>query len=101
MDWYDERGETVTSDRWANPDHRTLQYVAASTPENEAFNRILLIIHGVEAPTDVVLPTIDGVSRYVSLWSSADEKPDASRPPLPSGAVVPVAGTSMHLFRAE
>jgi glycogen operon protein len=101
MDWYDERGETMASDRWANPDHRTLQYVAASTPENEAFNRILLIIHGVESPTDVVLPRIEGVSTYVSLWSSADEAPDGLRPHLRPGDVVPVAGTSMHLFRAE
>ena len=30
------------------PAHRTLQYLAASTPEHEEFNRILLIVHGLE-----------------------------------------------------
>ncbi|MBU4466418.1 MAG: glycogen debranching protein GlgX, partial [Actinobacteria bacterium] len=43
MEWYDENGETMSGERWANPAHRTLQYVAASTPEVEAFNRVLLI----------------------------------------------------------
>ena len=42
------------------PSHRTLQYVAASTPEFEEFNRILLIVHGNERPIEVTLPDIDG-----------------------------------------
>ncbi len=76
MDWYDENGEMMSIDRWTNPSHRTLQYVAASTPEVEEFNRILLIVHGNERPIDVTLPEIDDVARFVSLWSSADETPD-------------------------
>ena len=53
MGWYDEHGETMSIDRWTDPAHRTLQYVAASTPETEAFNRILLIVHGNESPIEV------------------------------------------------
>lgn len=101
MDWYDEHGETMSIERWTNPAHRTLQYVAASTPEHEAFNRILLIVHGTERPIDVTLPTIDGVSRYAPLWSSADETPRADGAALEPGDVVAVPGTSMHLFLAE
>ncbi|MCW3494312.1 glycogen debranching protein GlgX [Microbacterium sp. SSM24] len=101
MEWYDEHGETMSIDRWTNPSHRTLQYVAASTPENEEFNRILLIVHGAEHDTDVTLPDIDGVERYVPLWSSVDEAPGAARPVCEPGEVVHVPGTTMHLFRAE
>jgi len=101
MDWYDENGETMSIERWTDPQHRTLQYVAASTPEHEAFNRILLIVHGIERPTDVILPEIDGVTRYVSLWCSADETPEAEERTFAPGDVVPMIATSMHLFRAE
>ncbi|WP_345802773.1 glycogen debranching protein GlgX [Microbacterium sp. AZCO] len=101
MEWYDEHGETMSIDRWTNPAHRTLQYVAASTPENEDFNRILLIVHGNERPIEVTLPVVEGVERFVSLWSSADERPSHVERLLLPGDIVPVEGTSMHLFRAE
>ncbi len=101
MDWYDENGETMSIERWTDPSHRTLQYVAASTPETEAFNRILLIVHGIERQADVRLPTIPGVTRYVSLWCSADETPDRAAEEHAPGTIVPMIATSMHLFRAE
>jgi len=101
MQWYDERGETMSGERWTNPANRTLQYVAASTPETEAFNRILLVIHGNETPIDVTLPHVEGVTRYVSLWSSADEVPAAEETLHRPGDVIPMQPTSMHLFRAD
>lgn len=101
MEWYDEHGATMSGERWTNPEHRTIQYVAASTPEVEHFNRILLIVHGTERPTEVTLPEIEGVTRYVSLWSSEDETPDLARPDTAPGATIAVAGTSMHLYRAD
>ena len=39
----------MTIDDWNSPAERTLQYLAASTPEFEAFNRILLVVHAHEA----------------------------------------------------
>ncbi|MGC5171125.1 glycogen debranching protein GlgX [Microbacterium sp. DT81.1] len=101
MGWYDEHGETMSIDRWTDPGHRTLQYVATSTPETEALNRILLIVHGNESPIDVRLPSIAGVTRYVSLWSSEDERPAQDTPQFAPGDVVSLRGTAMHLFRAE
>ncbi|WP_457098426.1 glycogen debranching protein GlgX [Microbacterium sp. P5_E9] len=101
MDWYDENGETMSIERWTNPQHRTLQYVATSTPQHEDFNRILLMVHGTERATAVTLPEIDGVTSYVSLWSSADERPADERPLHLPGDVVRLPGTSMHLFRAD
>ncbi|WP_243225458.1 glycogen debranching protein GlgX [Microbacterium sp. CIAB417] len=102
MDWYDQNGETMEQQQWTDPGNRTLQYVAASTPESEEFNRILLIVHGTEAPIDVTLPdAIEDATRFVSLWSSADEHPDAEPRVLAPGDVLPIPGTSMHLFRVE
>ena len=101
MDWYDEHGETMSIDRWTNPSHRTLQYAAASTPEIEEFNRILLMVHGDERPIDVTLPDIDGVTRFISLWSSADESPSDHHSVYAPGEIVSLVGTSMQLFRAE
>ncbi|MEU1970608.1 glycogen debranching protein GlgX [Microbacterium sp. NPDC019599] len=101
MDWYDEHGETMSGERWTNPSHRTIQYVATSTPELEQHNRTLLMVHGIERPIAVTLPQIDGVERYVSLWSSADETPRHDERAFAPGDVVPLVGTSMHLFRAE
>jgi len=101
IDWYDEHGETMSVERWTNPSHRTLQYDARSTPETEGANRILLIVHGNERPVDVTLPRIDGVGRYVSLWSSADERPVLDDEVLTPGDVVHLHDTSMRLFRVE
>ena len=101
MEWYDEHGETMSEERWTNPAHRTLQYVAASTPEFEAFNRILLIVHGTERPVEVTLPEVDGVTRYVSLWRSDEDVPQLLEQVHAPGDAVEVSPTSMHLFRAE
>ena len=101
MDWYDEHGETMSSDRWTDPSHRTLQYLATSTPENEELNRILLVVHGNESPVEVTLPVLTDDVEYVSLWSSADETPSDDMPRIAPGEVLPFVGTSMRLFRVE
>ncbi|MFZ8756538.1 glycogen debranching protein GlgX [Microbacterium sp. HMH0099] len=101
MEWFDENGATMSSDGWTDPSHRTVQWVASSTPEVEEANRILLIVHGDENPTEVTLPGIPDATAYVSLWSSADERPDDRTPRFAPGDVVAVPGTSMRLFRVE
>ena len=101
MHWYDEHGETMSGERWTNPSHRTLQYVAASTPEEEDFNRVLLMIHGDERPAEVTLPVISGVGSYTSLWCSADEGPDLAQCSFSPGETVQLSATSMRLFRAD
>jgi glycogen debranching enzyme len=101
MQWYDENGETMSSDRWTSPAHRTLQYVATSTPEHEGVNRILLIVHGREAPIDVVLPDLDDAHAFVPLWSSADEHPGGTGEVRRGGDTVSVAPASIQLFRVD
>jgi glycogen debranching enzyme len=101
MQWYDVDGRTMTGDAWTSPAHRTLQYVAASTPDDGDGNRILLIVHGTEQDTRVTLPVLDDATVFTSLWSSAEEHPDAERATFAPGDVVDVPGTSMHLFRVS
>ncbi|MFT4214629.1 MAG: glycogen debranching protein GlgX [Microbacterium sp.] len=98
IDWYDERGETMSIERWTNPAHRTLQYAATSTPQFEEPNSILLIVHGNERPIEVTLPLIPGVERYVSLWSSVPERPDTEERSYAPGDVITLSSTAMHLF---
>ena len=65
-------------------------------------NRILLIVHGTETPIDVRLPDVlEGATAFTALWSSADEAPAEDQRRYLPGDVLPVAGTSMQLFRVE
>jgi glycogen operon protein len=98
MDWYDASGNTMELDDWQDPSARTLQYVAASTPQFEAFNRILLIVHGIESEIDVTLPVHEGVDGYELLWDSADESPKPHGERFAPGDVVKVGPTSMQFF---
>jgi glycogen operon protein len=101
MDWYNKEGLAMSEENWASPQERTLQYLAASTPEFEDFNRILLIVHGLEEPVTVTLPAHEGVIGYSLLWdSSHDEPADPIVDHLP-GSTLEVAGVSMQLFRAH
>jgi len=101
MEWFDEHGETMSSERWTDPSHRTLQYLATSTPEEEDLNRILLIVHGDERPVEVTLPLVEGAKRYVGLWSSDEEAPTDQGDEFAPGEVIDLGGTSMRLFRVE
>lgn len=104
MYWFNADGETMGIDDWNSPVERTLQFVAASTPETEAFNRILLVVHARETEADVVLPAVDGVTGYLPLWDSAEETPETDSSgggELAPGARLRITGPSMRLFRAE
>ncbi|WP_300266496.1 glycogen debranching protein GlgX [Microbacterium sp.] len=102
MDWFNQNGETMEQAQWTDPGNRTLQYVAESTPLDGPSNRILLIVHGTETAIDVTLPTeVEGATRFVSLWSSADEHPDVEQHAFAPGDVLAVPPTSMRLFRVE
>jgi glycogen operon protein len=99
MDWYNKEGLSMSDDDWDSPAERTLQYLAASTPEVEDFNRILLIVHGLEDAITVTLPEHEGVAGYELLWdSAAADNVGGSHGP---GSELTVAGTSMQLFRAH
>ena len=101
LDWYNIAGEALTGDAWNSPTERTLQYMAASTPEHEEFNRILLVINAREQDETVTLPTHEGVDAYTLLWdSSHDDLRDSVIEHAP-GTPLFVAGASMQLMRAH
>ncbi|WP_349897285.1 glycogen debranching protein GlgX [Parafrigoribacterium soli] len=99
MDWFNKDGVSMSITDWDSPAERTLQYLAASTPEFEEFNRILLVVHGLESEETVTLPTHEGVTSYRLLWNSAaDDAPGEEHEP---GTRLAIAGTSMQLFQAH
>jgi glycogen operon protein len=101
MDWYNKDGATMGIEDWDSPEQRTLQYLAASTPVEEPFNRILLVVHGLETEVTVRLPAHEGVDRYTLLWDSGhDDISEVQGDHRPGDALV-MASTSMLLFRAE
>lgn len=101
MDWYNKQGVAMSMADWDSPTERTLQYLAASTPEFEEFNRILLVVHGLEDAVTVTLPEHEGVAGYTLLWdSSHDDISGLAAEYAPSDEFV-VGPTSMQLFRAH
>lgn len=101
MDWYNKSGEPMTMEDWDSPGERTLQYLAASTPEQEPPNRILLVVHGLDTPVTVTIPSHEGVTGYTLLWDSAVAKVGNRRLDYAPGDALGVAGASMQLFRAQ
>jgi glycogen operon protein len=101
LDWYDAGGDTMAQEDWDSPENRTLQYLAASTPEFEEFNRILLVVHGLETETTVTLPSHEGVACYTLLWDSTLETVSDADGEFAPGQAVTMGPTSMKLFRAH
>jgi glycogen debranching enzyme len=101
MDWFNKEGRSMTMADWDSPAERTLQFLAASTPEHEEFNRVLLIVHGREEPAEVVVPAHVGVTGYTVLWdSSHDDITDREAEHAP-GDRVTIGPASMLLMRAH
>jgi glycogen operon protein len=101
MDWYNDHGLSMRDRDWNSPTARTLQYLAASTPEFEEFNRILLVVHGLERDITVTLPRHEGVSRYTLLWDSARDDLDGATLEHGPGTKTLISGASLQLFRAS
>ncbi|HLP22736.1 MAG TPA: glycogen debranching protein GlgX [Microbacteriaceae bacterium] len=102
MDWYNAKGQTMSVDDWNNPIERTLQYLAASSPDDEDFNRILLVVHARESDQNVVLAQHAGVTGYRRIWDSALEAPPASghAAEFLAGDTIVMSPRSMQLFWA-
>jgi glycogen operon protein len=101
MEWFDATGDTMSPEEWDNANNRTLQYLAATTPVNEPFCRILTVIHGVENPVDVVMPNVADVQFFEPLWFSTHPAPREVPGVLRPGEKIRVGGTSILVFRAK
>lgn len=99
MDWFNASGRSMSLEDWNSPSERTLQYLAACQHEVDGFNRILLIVHGVESEETVTLPTHAGVSSYTLLFDSAwDDLTSEEHSP---GATLTMTPTSIKLLHAH
>ena len=67
----------------------------------EEFNRILLVVHGLEDPVHVTLPEHEGVAGYSLLWDSAHDDISELDSEHTPGTALEVGPTSMLLFRAH
>jgi glycogen debranching enzyme len=101
LDWYDSDGGSLSVDDWNSPSERTLQYLAASTPEHEESNRILLIVHAMESDVTVTLPVHHDVSAYTLLWDSGLDDLDDTVLEHAPGTRLTVRGPSIQLLRAH
>ncbi|NYD66535.1 glycogen debranching protein GlgX [Agromyces atrinae] len=101
MEWFNAEGVTMSEEDWNSPAERTLQYVAASTPEVEQANRVLLVVHAHEEAGEITLATAAGATAYTKLWDSADERPGRAETAHSPGDVVSIEPTSMQLYRAD
>jgi glycogen operon protein len=98
MSWFGPDGDPMGHDGWNDPHRRTLQYLAASTPEVEAFNRVLVVVHGSESAISVRLPESPSVTQYEPLWTSGDAFDPTPRKP---GDRYDVLGPTVTLWRAS
>jgi glycogen debranching enzyme len=101
MDWFNKQGLSMSMDDWDSPAERTLQFLAASTPEVEDFNRILLVLHGLETEATITLPEHEGVTCYRLLWDSSHDDLAGLETDHAPGDERVVGPTSMLLFRAD
>ena len=96
------RALSMSLEDWDSPAERTLQYLAASTPEFEEFNRILLVVHGLETDVTVTLPEHEGVERlHAAVGLRATTTSARSRASIAPASELAMAPTSMLLFRAD
>ena len=98
LSWHDASGDEMSAAGWEDPAARTLQLVAASTPETEEQDTVLLLVHGAESSATVRLPAREGVSRWLPLWSSDDAAVLTSLAP---GDAVLVTGPTVVLWQAS
>jgi glycogen operon protein len=101
MDWYNKQGLSMSPEDWDSPAERTLQFLAASTPEFEDFNRILLVVHGLETSVSVTLPEHAGVAGYTLLWDSSQDDLEGLDTVHAPGSELEMGPTSMRLFLAH
>lgn len=101
MTWFDAHGHGMSEHDWTSAAHRTLQYLAVSTPVEGDPDRVLLVVHGVEQDTTVVLAEGEGITGYTRLWNSEEPEPLEHGESFLPGQVIRVAGTSMQLFAAH
>ncbi len=96
LDWWNARGEPMTIDDWDHSHDRTMQMVAESTPVDEGYSRVLVVVHGSPRDALVTTPVPDGATELELLWDSADDAHPLER--IAPGARVEVPAMSLRVY---
>ncbi len=99
MEWFNAFGAPMTIEDWEHAHDRTVQYMAESTPIDEPYSRVLVMLHGSTRDAQVTLPNADGVEAFELLWSSADDRHDGEVH-VP-GDTVTVQPMSLRVYRVD
>ncbi len=83
MDWFDERGQTLSEEDWNNPEGRALVMRRAERSEDGSITGVLLLLNASEEPITFTLPSPAGRRRV--LIDSAD--PEAPERDLDGGTI--------------
>ncbi|MEN9753579.1 MAG: hypothetical protein RL670_1270 [Actinomycetota bacterium] len=99
--WFNADGHLMSLEDWDNPEVRTVARYTEHDKGDGSFDRLLLVVHGSEIETKVVLPIeIEGLT-FELLWDSALETPPDRLEKLQAQSTVLVTGTSMQLYRVS
>ena len=101
LKWYNAAGEIMSEEDWHNPECRTISRFSQRVFDDGSHNSLLLVIHGSETSTELILPAIEEISQFELVWNSAHEVPQPSTSWQSTGSTVNLSGTSMLLFRAQ
>ena len=93
--WFRADGAPM-GDHWDGPAVAVLQglYNGAAISEQS----VLIVVNGSAGAVDVTLPAAPGVTAYVLLWDSADERPTPPSDPVAAGEFVSMAAASMRVW---
>ena len=96
MTWYGPDGGPMTGEWWDQPTHRAVQVLVESTPEQEPYDRVLVVVHGSGRTRDLTLPVRDDLLGYRLAWSSEKHRDhDRTRT---AGSLFTAYGPGIHLF---
>ncbi|MFM5905402.1 MAG: glycogen debranching protein GlgX [Micrococcales bacterium] len=98
--WFNASGGLMTEEDWNNSETRTVARFSEHLEADGSTNRVLLLVHGSETATKVVLPSEIGVDKYEVLWNSAHELPAVEFEVVTANQPLAVSGTSIQVLRA-
>jgi len=99
--WFNAGGGLMTEEDWNNSECRTVARFSEHLNEDGTVNAILLVVHGSEKATKVVLPPELEVKEYELLWNSAHEVPAAQPETIDGSKILAVSGTSIQILRVK
>jgi isoamylase len=94
--WFSEDGEAMSVERWHEADRRILQVLVDGRDRGEA--SVLVVLNGGPRQRDVVLPAVEGLTRFLPRWSST---PDRRRRPSAAGRSLRVAPWSVRVLTTD